>query len=202
VKNHPVRASANSVCVAIAFAFLMPLATPSAAQRADEARVRMQADKKRETQLQVSGSSGKVTDPKELQAVRAQVEQDFKRILILHNEIAQATAADRVLDYRFVSETTAEIKKRASRLQTTLVLNRFEAGDKQEKRVKFADSQVKDALITLCNQIESFVKNPVIESPGTVDLDQSVRARRDLDGIIDLSGNIKKSADRLGKYSK
>jgi hypothetical protein len=162
----------------------------------------MEEDSKRETQLQVRGSSGKPTDPKQLQAAIAQVEQDFKQILILHNEIARATAADKALDYRFVSEATAEIKKRASRLQTTLALSRTEADDKQEKRVKFVDAQVKDALIVLCNRIESFVKNPVIESPGTVDLEQSARARRDLDSIIDLSGNIKKSAERLSKSSK
>jgi NAD(P)-dependent dehydrogenase (short-subunit alcohol dehydrogenase family) len=199
MKTHLVRAGANVVCLAVALAILMPLSTPIGAQRTDPARVRMEEDNKRETQLQVRSSSGKLTDPKQLQAAIAQVEQDFKQILILHNEIARATAADKALDYRFVSEATAEIKKRASRLQTTLALNRPEAGNKQEKQVKFVDAQVKDALVALCNRIESFVKNPVIESPGTVDLEQSARAQRDLDSIIDLSGNIKKSAERLRK---
>jgi len=195
MNTHPAR-------VFSVFALLMMSATPIGAQRTDPARARMEEDKKRETQLQVRGSSGKPTDPKQAQAVIAQVEQDFRQILILHNEIGRATATDRTLDYRFVSDATAEIKKRASRLQTTLMLSRSETDDKQEKRLKFADTQVKDALIVLCNRIENFVKNPIIESPGTVDLEQSARARRDLDSIIDLSGDIKKSADRLNKHSK
>jgi hypothetical protein len=162
----------------------------------------MEEDKKRETQLQVNGSSGKPMDPKQAQAVIAQVEQDFKQILILHNQIARATAPDKALDYGFVSDAAADIKKRANRLQGTLGLSRSDAGDKQEKQIKFRDEQIKDALVALCNRIESFVKNPVIESPGTIDLGQSARARRDLDSIIDLSGSIKKSADRLNKSSK
>jgi hypothetical protein len=200
MRNHAVSAGANSL--SLFFALLIPLAAPALAQRTDPERVRMLEDNKRETQLQVSGSSGKITDPKQVQALIAQVEQDFKQILTLHNEIARATASDKALDYRFVSDATAEIKKRAGRLQATLVLSRSEAGDKQEKQPKFVDAQVKDALVVLCNRIERFVKNPVIESPGTVDLEQSARARRDLDSIIELSGSIKKSADRLSKSSK
>jgi len=204
MKNHPVRAGANSVCLssAVAFAFLILLATPIPAQRTDPARVRMEEDRKRETQLQVNGNSGKAMDPKQAQALIAQVEQDFKQILILHNQIAVAASADKALDYGFVSDAVADIKKRAGRLQNNLALTHSEASDKQEKQTKFRDGQIKDALIVLCNRIESFVKNPVIESPGTIDLEQSARARRDLDSIIDLSGNIKKSADRLNKSSK
>jgi len=201
--NHPAESVASSVRFIFAgFGLLITLAAPIWAQRTDPAKVRMEEDSRREAQLQVNRSSGKVTDPKQLQAVIDQVEQDFKQILILHNEIGRATAADKALDYHFVSDATSEIKKRASRLQTVLALSRPEGGDKQGKPVKFADAQVKDALIVLCSRIESFVKNPVIEAPGTVDLEQSARARRDLDSIIDLSGSIKKSAERLSKASR
>ncbi len=46
-------------------------------------------------------------------------EQDFNRILTLHNEIARAISSNRDLDYHFVSDATAEIRKKASRLRTT-----------------------------------------------------------------------------------
>jgi hypothetical protein len=39
----------------------------------------------------------------------------------------------------------------------------------------------------------------MIENPNTVDAQQLVRAKRDLEGFIQLSGLIKKDAERLGK---
>jgi len=65
--------------------------------------------------------------------------------------------------------------------------------------MQFNDAQVKEALITLCRQIESFVKNPIIATPGTVDLQQLARARHDLASIVDLGERIKKIAERLKK---
>jgi hypothetical protein len=56
--------------------------------------------------------------------------------------------------------------------------------------------QTKDELILLCQQIESFVRNPIIEKPGTVDAQQLGKARRDLQTIIDHSDVIKKRVDK------
>jgi hypothetical protein len=58
---------------------------------------------------------------------------------------------------------------------------------------------MKDSLIKLCKEIRAFVTNPMIENPNTVDAQQLVRAKRDLEGLILLSGMIKKEADKLSK---
>jgi len=58
---------------------------------------------------------------------------------------------------------------------------------------------VKDALISLCKRIRSFVTNPVVETPGAVDVKESARAGQDLERLIELSGNIHKTAERLKK---
>jgi len=55
---------------------------------------------------------------------------------------------------------------------------------------------MKDELILLCKQIESFVRNPIIEKPGTVDAQQLERARRDLQSVVALSEAIKKHVDK------
>ena len=47
----------------------------------------------------------------------AQTEEDFNSHPDLHNQIARALTSKNDLDYHFVSEATAEIKKRASRVQ-------------------------------------------------------------------------------------
>ena len=55
---------------------------------------------------------------------------------------------------------------------------------------------MKEELILLCKQIERFVRNPIIETPGTVDAQQLGKARKDLQSIVELSDAIKKQADK------
>src|SRR4029077_13574560 len=120
-------------------------------------------------------------DRRQLDALMAQTEEDFNRILTLHNEIARLLAASKPIEYTFISDTTAEIKKRPSRLQSTLALHQLpNETPVEEKSVELNDSQMKDQLVRMCNQIRNFVTNPVIANPNTVDAKQLTNARRDL----------------------
>lgn len=125
----------------------------------------------------------------------AQTEEDFNRIMTLHNEIARALGSKDELNYQFVSDATAEIKKRASRLQHSLALGVSEEEALELEKSK--DEPIKDSLVKLCNQIRSFVTNPSIENPNTINVEQMNKARRDLESLIQLSGHIKKDADKL-----
>jgi len=40
------------------------------------------------------------------------------------------------------------------------------------------------------------VKNPIIETPGTVDAQQLEKARRDLHNVVQVSGDLKKRAEK------
>jgi len=161
-------------------------------------RIRQQNMSEREWQLRNFGTQpGHPMDRRQLEAVMAQTEEDFNRILTLHNEIARAIASNNAIDYRFVSDAAAEIKKRASRVQSTLALHLTPADG--EVTEKLENWEMKDGLIRLCKQIRSFVTNPMIENPNTVDAQQLTKVRRDLESVIQLSGQIKKSADKLGK---
>ena len=62
-----------------------------------------------------------------------------------------------------------------------------------------AEPEMKDSLIKLCKEIRAFVTNPMIENPNTVDVQQLIRAKHDLESFIQLSALIKKDADRLSK---
>jgi hypothetical protein len=178
-----------------------PGGPPPIDRRTNTDRVRQQDMSSREWQLRNFGrEAGAPKNKLEVEALMAQTEEDFNRILTLHNEIARAIASDNAIDYRFVSEATSEIKKRASRVQSSLHLglsSEDAAGAEQPK--KFGEREIKEALITLCRQIRSFVTNPVIENPNTIDAKEALRARRDLDNLIQLSGEIKKDADSLSK---
>jgi hypothetical protein len=185
-------------------------ATPALAQlpgpptsRGNPDRERQQDMNRREMLLRGYGLRTLPPDDRaKVQALAAQIEQDFSRILILHNEIARALSAASRLDYRFVSTATAEIKKRSSRLQSTLLLKPEGSEQSTEKQVSADEKEVKDALISLCRHIKNFVTNPVIDSPGTVNVEQLEKARHELEDTIQISSGIKKTADKLSKSNK
>ena len=176
-----------------------PAGAPPPSQRINTDRQRQQDMSSREWQLRNFGNeSALAKDQRQLKALMAQTEEDFNRILTLHNELARALSSNNALNYQFVSEATAEIKKRASRVQSTLQLAPAE-DQVFEKLDEFSDAQMKDALVKLCKQIRSFVTNPIIEKPNTVDVEQLTKARHDLESLIQLSGQLKKDADKLNK---
>ena len=187
--------------VALALFFAPPLLAQKPdgppADRRNQERVRQQDMSRREWQLRNFGNEpGSPEDRRRIEALMAQTEEDFNRILKLHNEIARALSSKNALDYGFVSDATGEIKKRASSIQSNLKLGP-EEGYTALKVEEIDDSQMKDALIKLCKQIRSFVTNPSIENPSIVDAEHLKKARHDLDDMIQLSGQIKKDVDRL-----
>jgi len=170
---------------------------PPVSSRVNTDRIRQQDMSKREWQLRNFGTNPNAPkDRRQIEALMTQTEEDFNRILTLHNEIVRAISSSDDLNYHFVSEATAEIKKRASRVQSSLVLGLSSEDARVEVK---AEPEMKDSLIKLCKEIRAFVTNPMIENPNTVDAQQLVRAKRDLESFIQLSGLIKKDADKLSK---
>jgi hypothetical protein len=195
-------------CSLIGIALLLSVATQVFSQqpvsppidRRNSERERQHDMSKREWQLRNFGNPGAPADRRRLEALMAQTEEDFNKILTLHNEIARAISSDKSLDYNFVSEATGEIRKRASSLQSNLALGPSPAEAKNIKTPgEFDNKQMKDGLIKLCKQIRSFVTNPVIETPNMVDAEKLMLAKQDLASVILLSDQIKKDALRLSK---
>ena len=185
------------ICAAPVFCQAVPTGGPPPIDKRNGERMRQQDMSRREYELRNFGTQPNgPKDDRQLKALMAQTEEDFTRILTLHNEIARALASRKDLDYHFVSEATAEIRKRATRIQSTLVLH----PSPDDAPIKeHSDAEMKDSLIKLCKEIRSFVTNPIIENPNTVDADHLTRARRDLESLIQLSALIKKDADVLSK---
>jgi hypothetical protein len=201
----------NVLCsVTAVFAFLLLPPTPVRCQSSttrtstptsDSARTRITSEGEREAEMDsLTATHPNKTDPKHLSAAQAQIQEDFTHIVSLHNQIANVATGQASIDYHSISDAAAEIRKRASRVQQTLALTKL-AGTQQTqtKKLKYEDAQIKLALVALCQGIRSFVTNPVIENPGTADAMQLAKAREELSGVIELSGRIKKSADRLSK---
>lgn len=180
-----------------AFAQRVPTGGPPADRRNAD-RVRQQEMSNREWQLRNFGNeSNAPKDRRQIEALLEQTEEDFNRILTIHNEFARLLSASKPIEYNFISDATAEIKKRALRLQSTLGLHQLATETPVvEKTDELDDALLKDALFRLCKQIKSFVTNPMIAKPNTVDAQQLTNARRDLESLIQLSGHIKKEAGK------
>ncbi len=185
-------------CVSPVFAQNSP-GPPVIDRSANTDRIRQQEMSSREWQLRNFGTEPNTPkDRRQVEALMAQTEEDFNRILTLHNEIARAVTSKSDLDYHFVSEATAEIKKRASRVQSSLALRpSAEETLELEKSPAPKDLPLKEELVKLCHQIRSFVTNPSIENPNTINAEQMAKARKDLESVIQISGRIKKDADKL-----
>lgn len=173
------------------------------ADRRNADRVRQQEMSNREWQLRNFGNeSNAPKDRRQIEALLEQTEEDFNRILTIHNEFARLLGASKPIEYNFISGATAEIKKRASRLQSTLNLHQLPTDTPVAEKIEdLDDAQFKDALIRMCHQIKSFVTNPVIANPSTVDAQQLTNARRDLESLIQLSAHIKKEAGKKHQTS-
>ena len=169
----------------------------------DPAKARFEETSKREMQLRGLGNMpNKPADPKQLQKLMAEVQKDFERILTLHNEIVRVIKTDEVLPVGYIADATSEIRKRASHLQTVLPFEKPDPNElTRDNRKQFNNGQLKDALVMLCRHIERFVDNPIIKTPGTVDAQQSARARDDLNTVIELGDSINKIAKLLRKDS-
>ena len=207
-------AAKSTPCARLIGLILLLAAVPTLAQKgasgpppidktSNRARERQQDMAAREWQLRNFGNPSVVKDRRRLDALMAQTEEDFNRMLMLHNEIARAITANKPIDFHFVAEATAEIRKRATSIQSNLVLSPpAEEMKPIEMPAETNEPEMKDALIRLCKQIRSFVTNPVIEQPNVIDAEKLAIAKRDLEGVIQLSAHLKREADVLSKTQK
>jgi hypothetical protein len=173
--------------------------------RIDPAAERIRDEQQREMVLRSGGRrvEDAHADERAVKAAAEQLNQDFKRVQIIRNDLARAATSGSTLDYRRVSDAAAEVRKRSVRMQTYLALRR-EADDakQQEDEAAYDEAQLKEALARLCHRIDSFVANPRFKSPGVFDVAATARAARDLREMIALSQQIKGGAERLGHRDK
>jgi len=138
-----------------------------------------------------------------LQAAIANMKEDFTRIQVLRNDIARNLIARKPLDYKLVSEQTAEINKRASRLNVYMRARAAE-DEKENTTTELKSEEMIGALLRLCKLIDSFTENPALKNMSTVDSKEITEARenkanadRDLLAIIKLSGTLQKNSESL-----
>ncbi|MCM3903335.1 MAG: hypothetical protein ND866_16660 [Pyrinomonadaceae bacterium] len=154
----------------------------------------------REMQITLLEKGAKGTPKPEQRLLLQEINEDFARLQLVNNEMKLKNSADVVLDFKYVSDAAAEIKKKSLRLRTNLVFPESAKTDEREKTSPTVG--LKAQLVTLDRLIRSFVTNPVFTDAGVINAELAAKARGDLDEIIDLSDKVKKQAAKLSKAAK
>ena len=144
--------------------------------------------------------------PEEKKVMRPNYEdvaQDFEQLQIVNYSLAGAAVGVAPLDYELIKKNSSEVRKRASRLKACLLLPEIKD---EQAQVKALETQTPEALraavASLDALVNSFAWNPVFHQPNVVDLEKSMKAARDLAGIISLSEQINKRASEMSKLAK
>ncbi|MFN2578768.1 MAG: hypothetical protein ABR607_13885 [Pyrinomonadaceae bacterium] len=146
---------------------------------------------------------GEEKNQKLVQAAIVNMKEDFSRIQVLRNDIARNLVAHKPLDYSLISEQTAEINKRANRLNVYMHAHAAEA-DKENNLPELKSEEMTGALVKLCKLIDSFTENPALKNAATINSKDVAKAKenkadadRDLLAIIKLSNSVQKRSESL-----
>jgi hypothetical protein len=132
-----------------------------------------------------------------------QINEDFQRLQVIHNEIVRMLQADKGLNYDRLAELTGDMKKRGLRLRENLALPEPGKTDEPSTHSEAIDeTHIKKTIADLHDLIVSFVANPIFKNLGVVDAKVVDTATENLDSIIDLSDEIKREAKLLGRSAK
>ena len=129
-----------------------------------------------------------------------QINEDFQRIQVIHNEIVRMLQPDKGLQYDRLLDLTGDMKKRSVRLRENLALPQPEKTDTPSTHAEAVDeAHLKKTIADLHDVIVSFVANPLFKNLGVVDAKVIDGAGENLDDIIGYSEEIKREAKLLSK---
>jgi len=127
-----------------------------------------------------------------------QINEDFQRIQVIHNEIVRMLQPDKGLNYDRLAELTGDMKKRGARLRENLSLPEPDKTESDHVESQAIDeAHIKTTIADLHDAVARFVANPIFKNLGVVDAKVIDAATKDLDNMIDLSDEIKKEAKTL-----
>jgi len=132
-----------------------------------------------------------------------QINEDFQRIQMIHNEMVRMLQPDKGLNYDRLADLTDDMKKRGTRLRENLALPEPEKTGAERTHSEAVDeAHLKKTIADLHDVVVSFVANPLFKNLGVVDTKEVDAATKDLHNLIDLSDEIKRDAKTLGKSAK
>jgi len=132
-----------------------------------------------------------------------QINEDFQRLQVIHNEIVRMIQPDKTLNYDRLPRLTGDMKKRGTRLRDNLALPQPEKTETQGVHPeKIDEAHIKKTIAEMHDLIVTFVGSPLFTNLRVVDAKVVDSASQNLDSIITISDEIKREAKILGKSGK
>jgi len=135
------------------------------------------------------------------EAIEKQIREDFRDLQLLHNKMMASAWAKPELDYKHLSDMIGQISKKASRLKSNLGLPQLkndETTTKPSNEVSTPD-QFRAELLLLDRSVLSFVQNPIFQKSNVIEVSLANKASKDLEQVIGVSSQLKKTSERLRK---
>src|SRR5687767_3637895 len=131
-------------------------------------------------------------------AVFERLNDDFKRIQVIRLAMVQNIQDSIPFEYHRLAKDTFEIRKRALRIKEFWADTPEPVTDDLSiKQVELDEATIQDAVWKLCLEISRFTGNPIFESSGSYRARDAAEAIQTLDLIVNLSTNIRNSAQVL-----
>jgi hypothetical protein len=145
-------------------------------------------------------NSGRKTDTLVDRAALKRLNDNFTRIQVIRLAMVRDIKAGKPFEYKRLSDDASEIRKRASRLREGLALSEADENNRQPlEKVDFDKDKIQDAASDLCLEISRFTENPMFRPGAVLNVRNAREVEHTLDTVINLSTNIKNSADKLRK---
>jgi hypothetical protein len=194
-------------CPLTALIFPLALVLVSCAGASAQQQTRSERDLAiRERQLRSVGKAIRVeNDIAQPRVTLGQVKEDYVGLQTANNTILKMLSQRNGLDYRLIEEAASEIKKRAGRLKSYMLILQMVKENESRRRslMEIETDAIKESLLTLDATIVRLVDNSIFKNFNRiVDAEGAIKARDELDAIIDLSEEIKRSARRALKLSR
>jgi len=194
---------------AAAAAFVVILLTPAALDAQTSASRALEAKRQEAQQRQWAlRNLDKIKDAPpdvdpDTRPTYAAVAQNFEQLQLVNQSLSGAARGGAELDFDLIRKHSGEVRKRAARLKSWLALPEVK---EQEAQLKLLETHtpeaMKSAVASLDALVNAFAWNPVFHQTNVIDLEHSMKAARDLAGIISLSERINKSASEMSKLAK
>lgn len=125
----------------------------------------------------------------------AKIKNDFEGIQKSQDQIIKAYTTGKKINFKKISRAAANLRKQALRLDKNLFGSEEEDKPSEKNRSKNPNT-IRNLIIELDRAIGNFVKSPIFNNKNVVELEESRKARRQLQKIIELSHALSKLADK------
>ena len=127
----------------------------------------------------------------------AEIKEDFENIQKLQNQIVKSYTTGKKINYEKISDSAAELSKKALRLDANLFRAESDNRNKTKSKDEVGTKSVRNLIIELDEAIGNFVSSPIFTNNKLIDSKLSEKTQLDLQKIIKFSETLFKEAKQL-----